>query len=68
MKRKTVQAWYLVHKCTSLACTVFLLPLCITGLPLIFGEEIAHLAGAEPELSARPELEPAFVSYPGTGL
>ena len=60
MKRKTVQAWYLVHKWTSLVCTVFLLLLCVTGLPLIFGEEIAHLSGAEPELSApRPGAQPA---------
>jgi uncharacterized iron-regulated membrane protein len=29
-----------VHKWSSLVCTVFLLMLCITGLPLIFHEEI----------------------------
>lgn len=75
MKRKTVQTWYLVHKWTSLVCTVFLLLLCITGLPLIFGEEIAHLSGAEPELSAPPPgaqpanldrlIEEAKAQYPG---
>lgn len=37
---KTVKRWYLVHKWTSLVCTVFLLMLCLTGLPLIFHEEI----------------------------
>jgi uncharacterized iron-regulated membrane protein len=42
MTRGTVKAWYLVHKWTSLICTVFLLLLCVTGLPLIFWEEIDH--------------------------
>ncbi|MEK6763090.1 MAG: PepSY-associated TM helix domain-containing protein [Nitrospirota bacterium] len=41
----TFKTWYLVHKWTSLVCTVFLLLLCLTGLPLIFGEEIDHLLG-----------------------
>ncbi len=31
-------AW--VHKWSSIVCTVFMLLLCITGLPLIFHEEI----------------------------
>jgi uncharacterized iron-regulated membrane protein len=35
--------WWLVHKWTSLVCTAFLLMLCLTGLPLIFHEEIEHL-------------------------
>src|SRR3546814_2540360 len=52
MARGTIQAWYLVHKWTSLVCTAFLLMLCVTGLPLIFAEEIGHLSGAEPELTA----------------
>src|SRR3546814_20677784 len=75
MTRKTVQAWYLVHKWTSLVCTVFLLMLCVTGLPLIFAEEIHHLSGAEPELAAPPSgaspahldslLEKARAQYPG---
>lgn len=45
---KTVKRWYLIHKWTSLVCTVFLLMLCITGLPLIFYEEIDHALGNEP--------------------
>lgn len=48
----TIRSWYLVHKWTSLVCTAFLLLLCLTGLPLIFHEEIAHLSG---EIEA-PEL------------
>lgn len=37
---KTVRGWYQVHKWTSLVCTVFLLMTCMTGLPLIFHDEI----------------------------
>ncbi|MES1990910.1 MAG: PepSY domain-containing protein [Pseudomonadota bacterium] len=48
MTQKTIKGWYLVHKWTSLVCTVFLLMLCITGLPLIFHEEIDDLIGAHP--------------------
>ena len=40
-----IRLWYLVHKWTSLVCTIFLLMLCLTGLPLIFHEEIDHLMG-----------------------
>jgi len=39
---KTARRWFWWHKWTSLICTVFLLMLCITGLPLIFHEEIMH--------------------------
>ena len=45
MKQKTFRNWYLVHKWTSLVCTVFILMLCITGLPLIFHHEIDHWLG-----------------------
>lgn len=40
MNRNTLRAWYLVHKWTSLVCTIFLLMLCLTGLPLVFHHEI----------------------------
>jgi uncharacterized iron-regulated membrane protein len=49
MDAKRIKTWYLIHKWTSLVCTVFLLLLCITGLPLIFYEEIDHLLGTVPE-------------------
>ncbi|AOB26581.1 PepSY-associated TM helix domain-containing protein [Bordetella bronchiseptica] len=39
----TIKTWYLVHKWTSLVCTLFLLIICITGLPLVFHHEIEHL-------------------------
>ncbi|WP_324809149.1 PepSY-associated TM helix domain-containing protein [Sphingomonas sp. LY29] len=37
-----------MHKWTSLLCTIFLLMLCVTGLPLIFHDEIDRLTGAPP--------------------
>lgn len=40
MRASTIKVWELIHKWTSLICTVFLLMLCITGLPLIFHDEI----------------------------
>ena len=46
----------------SLVCTVFMLLLCITGLPLIFHHEIGHLLGTEveaPELAAGTPQRPA---------
>lgn len=39
---------YLVHKWSSLVSTVFLLILCVTGLPLIFHEEIEHSLAQHP--------------------
>jgi uncharacterized iron-regulated membrane protein len=37
---RNIKKWLWVHRWTSLICTLFLLLLCLTGLPLIFGEEI----------------------------
>ncbi|WP_205480315.1 PepSY-associated TM helix domain-containing protein [Sphingomonas arenae] len=51
MTRSAVRAWYLVHKWTSLVCTLFLLMLCLTGLPLIFHDEVEELAGGPPPLA-----------------
>ena len=53
-----IRLWYLVHKWTSLVCTAFLLMLCVTGLPLIFHEEIDHLMGEveAPEMAANTPL------------
>lgn len=55
---RTVKIWFELHKWTSLICTVFLLMLCITGLPLIFHEEIEHLAGTEPAAREMPANTP----------
>lgn len=45
MTRGAIRGWYLVHKWTSLVCTLFLLILCLTGLPLIFHDEIDAALG-----------------------
>ena len=75
MKHGALRGWFVVHKWTSLVCTLFLLLLCLTGLPLIFGEEIAHLTGAEPDprpvpAGAQPAnvdrlVAQALAKYPG---
>ncbi|WP_411850122.1 PepSY-associated TM helix domain-containing protein [Stenotrophomonas sp. LGBM10] len=73
MQRSTLKTWFLVHKWTSLVCTVFLLLLCVTGLPLVFGEEIAHLSEPHvdaPQARAAPrdldaQVRTALAAYPG---
>ncbi|GGG85879.1 hypothetical protein GCM10007415_19140 [Parapedobacter pyrenivorans] len=59
MKAQTIKNWFNIHKWTSLVSTVFLLMLCITGLPLIFYEEIDHLIHEELEATIPlPEAAP----------
>ena len=55
MKSASVKSWYVVHKWTSLVSTLFLLMLCVTGLPLIFHEEIDHALGYSAEAPDVPE-------------
>lgn len=43
MKASTVRLWYRLHKWSSLICTAFLLMACLTGLPLIFHDELNDL-------------------------
>jgi uncharacterized iron-regulated membrane protein len=50
MKSKTIRRWSFIHTWTSLICTVFLLMLALTGLPLIFHHEIDHLLGDAPQV------------------
>lgn len=56
-KQSSIRRWSWIHKWSSLICTLFLLMLCITGLPLIFHEEIDHLVG-EPEAPVMPADTP----------
>jgi uncharacterized iron-regulated membrane protein len=58
MKSKTIRRWSFIHTWTSLICTVFLLLLALTGLPLVFHHEIDHLLGNEPELARMPADTP----------
>jgi len=55
MSVKALRAWCGIHKWTSLVCTLFLLLLCLTGLPLIFKDEIGLWTGT----TVVPEPMPA---------
>ena len=46
---KAIKTWSWLHKWSSLVTTVFMLLLCLTGLPLIFHHEISHWLGDEIE-------------------
>jgi len=71
----TIKTWYLVHKWTSLVCTIFLLIICLTGLPLVFPHEIEHWLDDAKPLSDVPASTPpanldklvgtALSMYPG---
>lgn len=52
MRAATIRRWSFIHTWTSLICTLFLLMLAVTGLPLIFHHELEHLLGDAPELRA----------------
>lgn len=52
MQRSTIRTWFLIHKWTRIICTAFLLMLCLTGLPLIFHEEIDAWTDPAPALTA----------------
>lgn len=45
MSSARLRWWYVIHKWTSLVCTVFLLVLCLTGLPIVFHEELGLWLG-----------------------
>lgn len=69
-----IRRWRFVHTWSSLVCTLFLLVLCLTGLPLIFQDEIgdalgephsAEVAEGTPVLPLDTLLASAQASYPG---
>jgi uncharacterized iron-regulated membrane protein len=55
---RKIKTWAWIHKWSSLVCTVFMLLLCLTGLPLIFHHEIGHLLGTEVESPEMPAGTP----------
>lgn len=55
---RSIKTWTWLHKWSSLVCTVFMLLLCLTGLPLIFHHEIGHLLGTEVEAPEMPKGTP----------
>ena len=54
MTLEGLRRWSWIHKWTSLICTVFMLMLCITGLPLIFHDEIDGLLHERGQGCRRP--------------
>ena len=55
---RSLRRWGLVHKWTSLICTLFMLLLCITGLPLIFHEEIDDVLHSQVKAAEVPPGTP----------
>ena len=78
MTRAALRRWFWVHKWTSLICTAFLLVICVTGLPLVFREEIADLLDDSLPYAVVPDGTPsvsldrivatARAMYPGEQL
>jgi uncharacterized iron-regulated membrane protein len=60
-----LRRWSWIHQWSSLVCTVFMLLLCLTGLPLIWHHEIGRLAGNGIEA---PPLPAALASAPPASL
>jgi len=70
---KSIKKWFWWHRWTSLICTLFLLLLCFTGLPLIFEEEIdgwlnpthyEQLPANTPRANLDPLIKEAHRRYP----
>jgi uncharacterized iron-regulated membrane protein len=55
---RSIRRWGFVHKWTSLICTLFMLLLCVTGLPLIFQHEIDDLLHSEVKAADVPPGTP----------
>lgn len=58
MTTKNIKRWLFVHRWTSLVCTIFLLILCLTGLPLIFADEIDGWLEPHPPYESLPATTP----------
>lgn len=55
MTAKAIRSWSFVHKWSSLVCTGFLLMLCLTGMPLIFHDEIEGVLEGKAWVPAHPD-------------
>jgi len=58
MTARSLRIWSLTHKWTSLVCTLFLLIICVTGLPLVFDEEIEEWLSDDPPYAVLPADAP----------
>lgn len=77
MTTRALRRWFVVHKWTSLVCTLFLLIVCVTGLPLLFSEQIWDtfvgdddppyevLPAGTPNVSLDVIVDKARALYPG---
>ena len=73
MRTRTLRAWSWVHRWSSLVSTLFLLMLCVTGLPLVFSHEIDEVllhqdwqpAAEGRQLDLDQVLEAALARHPG---
>lgn len=54
----SLRKWYLLHKWSSLICTFFLLVICLTGLPLVFIDEISEWWRGDPPTVSLPADTP----------
>ena len=52
LSTRALRAWKWLHKWSSLVSTVFLLVLCVTGLPLVFHHQIGEWLGTEADAPA----------------
>ena len=52
LSARSLRVWSWLHKWSSLVCTLFMLLLCLTGLPLIFHHQIGAWLGTEVEAPA----------------
>lgn len=52
MTPASLRRWSWIHKWSGIVCTVFMLLLCLTGLPLIYSHEIGRLLGNQVEAPA----------------
>lgn len=62
MSPVSLRRWSWIHKWSSLVCTVFMLLLCLTGLPLIYSHQIGELLGNEVEPPALSAAQAAQVA------
>ena len=58
MSAGSLRIWVFIHTWTGLVCTACLFLICLTGLPLIFHEEIDHWIEPSPVLAQMPPDTP----------
>jgi len=58
MRAASIRKWMLIHTWTSLISTIFLLIICVTGLPLILHDEIEGIFEHQPVFKPLPDTAP----------